>query len=223
MIGFYNYTVVLTYLSLVSGVTGIMISLSDMGHPFYGALFLLISGLCDAFDGKVARTKQNRSDFEKKFGIQIDSLSDLVAFGVLPASIGAAMFRRLSLQNDGFPRTYTILIIAVIAFYVLTAMIRLAYFNVLEEERQQAESGERKTYVGLPVTSAALIFPMVLLVHYFLPADITPLYFSAMLFVGVLFVSKIKITKPGLRGVLIMVALGALEFVALLLLKLFAK
>lgn len=223
MIGFYNYTVVLTYLSLVSGVTGIMISLSDMGHPFYGALFLLISGLCDAFDGKVARTKQNRSDFEKKFGIQIDSLSDLVAFGVLPASIGAAMFRRLSLQNDGFPRTYTILIIAVIAFYVLTAMIRLAYFNVLEEERQQAESGERKTYVGLPVTSAALIFPMVLLVHYFLPADITPLYFAAMLFVGVLFVSKIKITKPGLRGVLIMVALGALEFVALLLLKLFAK
>lgn len=220
MIGFYNYTVVLTYLSLVSGVTGIMISLSDMGHPFYGAMFLLISGLCDAFDGKVARTKPNRSDFEKKFGIQIDSLSDLVAFGVLPASIGAAMFRRLSLQNDGFPRTYTILIFAVIAFYVLVAMIRLAYFNVLEEERQAEEKGDRKTYVGLPVTSAALIFPVVLLFQHILPADITPIYFAVMLFVGVLFVSKIKVTKPGLRGIIIMVAIGAAEFAALLIFRL---
>lgn len=223
MIGFYNYTVVLTYLSLVSGVVGTMISLSDMGHPFYGAFFLLFSGLCDAFDGKVARTKPHRTDIEKKFGIQIDSLSDLVAFGVLPASIGAAMFRRLSLENDGFPKSYTVLIFAVIAFYVLTAMIRLAYFNVLEEERQSSEAGDRKSYIGLPVTSASLVFPLILLIHYVLPADITPIYFAAMLFVGVLFVSKIRVTKPGLRGVLIMVGVGAAEFVALLLFKLLAK
>ncbi|MBO4693828.1 MAG: CDP-alcohol phosphatidyltransferase family protein [Clostridia bacterium] len=223
MIGFYDYTVVLTYISLVSGVTGIMISLSDMGHPFYGAFFLLLSGLCDAFDGKVARTKQNRTESQKKFGIQIDSLSDLVAFGVLPASIGAALFRRLSLESKVFPRSYTVLIFAVIAFYVLMAMIRLAYFNVLEENRQASDNGDRKSYVGLPVTSAALIFPLVLLVRYFLPTDITPLYFATMLFVGVLFVSKIKVTKPGLRGILIMICLGAAEFVALILFKLLAK
>ena len=223
MIGFYNYTVVLTYMSLVSGVLGIMVSLSDMGHPFYGGLFLLICGLCDAFDGKVARTKPGRSDSEKKFGIQIDSLSDLVAFGVLPASIGAAMFRRLSLANDGLPKTYTILIFAVIAFYVLTAMIRLAYFNVLEEQRQSSEGGVLKTYVGLPVTSASIIFPCVLLIHYILPADITPIYFAIMLFVGALFVSRIKVAKPGLRGILIMVGVGALEFVALVIFKFLGK
>lgn len=225
MIGFYNYTVILTYLSLVSGTVGIMVSLSDKGHPFIGAFFLLFSGLCDAFDGKVARTKEDRTSFEKNFGIQIDSLSDLVAFGVLPASIGAAMFRRLSLENEHMPRTYTILIFSVFAFYVLAAMIRLAYFNVLEEERQKQSSEGLKTYVGLPVTSASLIFPLVLLVHYIfksfnLATDITPIYFAIMLFVGALFLSKIKITKPGIRGILIMVGLGLAEFVALLIFKL---
>ena len=220
MIGFYNYTVVLTYLSLVSGTLGIIVSLSDKGHPFLGAFFLLFCGLCDAFDGMVARTKKDRTSFEQKFGIQIDSLSDLVAFGVLPASIGAAMFRRLSLENTHTPRTYTILIFAVFAFYVLTAMIRLAYFNVLEEERQNKTTEKLKSYVGLPVTSAALIFPLVLLVHYILPTDITPIYFAVMLFVGVLFVSKIRISKPGIRGILIMVGVGAAEFAALFVLKL---
>ena len=222
MIGFYNYTVLLTYLSLISGTLGIMISLSGQGHPFIGAFFLLFSGLCDAFDGKVARTKPNRSGFEMKFGIQIDSLSDLVAFGVLPASIGAAMFRRLSLEKNAVTRTYTVLLFAIIAFYVLTAMIRLAYFNVTEEERQQTESGSRKHYVGLPVTSASLIFPTVLLIHYLLPADITPIYLAVMIFVGALFVSKIRITKPGLRGILIMVGIGAAEFVIIWIMTTFS-
>ena len=218
MLGYYNYTVWLTYLSLLSAGCGIGIALGGLGHPYIGTFFLLFSGLCDAFDGKVARTKQDRSSFEKKFGIQIDSLSDLVAFGVLPASIGAAMFR-LSLQNKHMPRSYTVLIFAVFAFYVLAAMIRLAYFNVLEEERQSTSTGERKSYVGLPVTSASIIFPLVLLVHYILPADITPIYFAIMLFVGVLFVSKLKVAKPGLKGILIMVGVGLLEFVALILFK----
>ena len=91
MIGFYDYTVVLTYLSLVSAGLGIFISLNGDGHPYIGVFFLLFCGLCDAFDGKVARTKKDRTEEECKFGIQIDSLSDLVAFGVLPACIGEAV------------------------------------------------------------------------------------------------------------------------------------
>ncbi len=57
MIGFYDYTVVLTYLSLLSAGAGILVSLSGMGHPYFGSFFLLFCGLCDAFDGKVARMK----------------------------------------------------------------------------------------------------------------------------------------------------------------------
>ena len=87
MIGFYDYTVILTYLSLVSASCGIMVALSGSGHPYIGTFFLLFCGLCDAFDGKVARTKKNRSQEERSFGVQIDSLSEVVAFGVLPAAI----------------------------------------------------------------------------------------------------------------------------------------
>ena len=73
MIGFYDYTVVLTYLSLLSAGTGIFVSLSGSGHPYWGTFFLLFCGLCDAFDGQVARTKKNRTVMEKNYGIQIDS------------------------------------------------------------------------------------------------------------------------------------------------------
>ena len=50
MIGVYDYTVILTYLSLMSGATGIFVALQGYGHPYIGVFFLLLSGLCDAFD-----------------------------------------------------------------------------------------------------------------------------------------------------------------------------
>ena len=93
MIGVYDYTVILTYLSIISGVVGIIVTMTGIGHPYFGTLFLMVSGILDAFDGRVARTKKNRSDFERKFGVQIDSLSDLICFGVLPAAIGLALLR----------------------------------------------------------------------------------------------------------------------------------
>ena len=104
MIGFFDYTTILTYLSLVSAVLGNAMALSGAGHPFIGSFFLLFCGLCDAFDGKVARTKSNRTEREKNYGIQIDSLTDLIAFGVLPGSIGAAMWRRLTLAGENIIR-----------------------------------------------------------------------------------------------------------------------
>ena len=73
------------------------------------------------------------------------------------------MFLRLSDKSTIIKVVLTIIAV----LYTLAAMIRLAYFNVLEEERQKTEDGANKTYVGLPVTSAALIFPTILLIHIF--------------------------------------------------------
>ena len=223
MIGVFDYTVWLTYLSLISAILGIVVSLQESGHPYIGVFFLLLCGLCDAFDGKVARTKKNRTDFQKKYGVQIDSLSDLVAFGVLPACIGNAMIRVCSTISE-VPRLHkeghitfpgVLILYALMILYVLAAMIRLAYFNVTEEERQKTESGGRKYFTGLPVTSAALIFPTVLLFQYLIPKDITLVYFGVMLVTTFLFVSKLQVKKPGLRGILIMVGIGVLEFIVL--------
>lgn len=157
MIGFYDYTVILTYLSLMSGTIGIMLCLNGMGHPYLGMFFLLFSGLCDTFDGKVARSKKDRTTQMKKFGIQIDSLSDLIAFGMLPACIGIAMLRYTMCIPDlsGVTRYllthYTLqtqIVLSLIAvLYVLAAMIRLAYFNVMEEEdRNRDETVSQNLY-----------------------------------------------------------------------------
>ena len=230
MIGFYDYTVILTYLSLLSAGAGIIISLSGTGHPYIGTFFLLFCGLCDAFDGRVARTKDNRTDMEKAFGIQIDSLSDLVAFGVLPACIGSAMIRTSSaLQALFVPHHFDALHVlhwvfnALLVLYILAALIRLAYFNVTEEERQKTEGGTRKYYLGLPVTSAALIFPAVMMMQYMLPMDISVIYFPVILVTGLLFITPIKVPKPGLKGILIMIGIGLLEFLVMLMMHLFFR
>lgn len=217
MIGFFDYTVWLTYLSLLSAGAGILVSLDGDGHPYWGTIFLLFCGLCDAFDGKVARLKKDRSETENKFGIQIDSLSDLVAFGVLPVCIGMAMVRRSNLMD--IRPIFGYILAGVMLLYLLAGMIRLAFFNVTEEERQKKERGIRKTYLGLPITSAALIFPTVMLIQFISKdVDITPVYFGVALLMGVLFLSKIRIGKPGLKGILLMVGLGAAEFLIMTLL-----
>lgn len=231
MLGICNYTVILTYLSLISASTGVFITLSGHGHPYLGTFFLLFCGLCDAFDGKVARMKKNRTEYEKSFGIQIDSLSDLMAFGILPASIGYSLIRLstfLTKVSGKLPQPWqgkaiTVLFTAVLVAYVLAALIRLAHFNVMEEQRQRDEAGNRRFYTGLPVTSSALIFPSILLLNYLLPIDITPFYILATLLVGFAFLFKFNVHKPGLRGILIMVGIGALEFALILVFHFFIK
>ncbi len=225
MIGFYDYTVILTYLSMLSATTGMILCLNDIGHPYLGMFFLMFCGLCDTFDGKVARTKKNRTDQMKKFGIQIDSLSDLAAFGLLPACIGISMLRS-SIVVLNFPdikffhladksAIIKIVLTVIAVLYTLAAMIRLAYYNVLEDERQSNNPQAPKIYIGLPVTSAALVFPTILLIHIFSNADLTLLYFLFLAIVGFLFVSEIQVKKPTKRAVLILIGIGALEAAAL--------
>ena len=63
MIGVYDYTVLATYLSLAFGVSGILAAMN--GSPYSALLCLMVSGLLDAFDGRIARTKKNRTEQEK--------------------------------------------------------------------------------------------------------------------------------------------------------------
>lgn len=233
MLGFWDYTVVLTYCSVLSATTGILISLSGDGHPYLGVMFLLLCGLCDTFDGMVARSKKNRTKKEKDFGIQIDSLSDLVAFGVLPVCVGVALYKRdvfdikhLSHEPSILACIPVSIIIAVSAVFVLAALVRLAYFNITVEETQGEGLGDKKHYYGLPVTSTALIFPTFLLARHILylnDINISFLYYILLLAVAVLFVLKFKLKKPGTMMIYFLVGIGALEFIAVVLLKLFIR
>ena len=195
MLGFYNYTVIVTYLGLVSAIMGIFSAIN--GQPVVSIYCLILSGACDMFDGKIARTRE-RTTQEQKFGIQIDSLSDLVCFGVLPAVIAYTL--------NPSSKLWFIPVI-----YVLAALIRLAYFNVTEEERQKHTTEVRKYYEGLPVTSAAVIFPIVYCLKQFTQGYFHIIYNCFMIFVALLFLLRFKLKKPGMKGIMVFLAIGILE------------
>ena len=165
LVGFYNYTVWLTYAGAAAAVCGIFFSAG--GHPFWGVICLLFAGATDMFDGKIASTMK-RNEAEKNFGIQIDSLCDLISFGVLPVAIGYGLG-----LSGGFFFVSAVL-------YIICAIIRLAYFNVDEIMRQKNENGSRKTYYGLPVTAAAMLFPLIYGLKDLLGAALLPVYQVAL-------------------------------------------
>lgn len=203
MIGVYDYTVIATYLSLLFGLSGIYAA--SRGNLFASILFLMLAGLLDAFDGRIARTKKNRTETEKRFGIQIDSLNDLVCFGVLPAAIGTA---------TGCTAVW---FLTTMAFFTLCALIRLAYFNVMEEERQEGTSAVRKFYLGVPVTSAAFVVPAYYLLSLYGGLTDYVVYAVGLFVLGVAFITPVRVTKPGLKGIVLMGLLGIAELVLFLL------
>lgn len=207
MIGFYSYTVILTYLSLVSAVTGMALACGiceGSPKPALAIICLMVSGLCDMFDGKIARTKKNRTEEEKKFGIQIDSLCDVICFGVLPSVIGYSV--GLNTWID----------LPVLVLFPLCAVIRLAYFNVTEESRQKKTEEARKTYEGLPVTSVALILPLVYSFHKDIGEYFPQVYGSLMFLIAIAFITRFKIKKPGMKTMLSFIGVGAVELIWLL-------
>lgn len=197
LLGFYDYTVILTYLSLISSVFG----MTQAIHGDYkSAIFCLaLSGICDAFDGRVARSKKNRTEDEKSFGIQLDSLCDVICFGVFPALICYLLGVR------------GILGLVIVFFYCICAVIRLAYFNVLEGKRQQSEGGCTKVYHGLPVTSISFILPVVFWLQFILP-DFTflVLLHLLLLVIGFLFILDFPLKKPGLKATLLLIGATAI-------------
>lgn len=201
LVGFYNYTVWLTYAGAAAAVCGIFFSAG--GHPFWGVICLLFAGATDMFDGKIASTMK-RNEAEKNFGIQIDSLCDLISFGVLPVAIGYGLG-----LSGGFFYVSAVL-------YIICAIIRLAYFNVDEIMRQKNESGCRKTYYGLPVTAAAMLFPLIYGLKDLLGAALLPVYQVALFAVAAAFILKFKIRKPRGAALWVIFALG-LAVVALVI------
>ncbi len=211
MIGFYNYSVILTYLGLGLSIFGMKEAIVGMTeapnsetHFLLAVLCLALAGACDTFDGKVARAMKNRSKEAGIFGVQIDSLCDLVCFGVFPAIFAYCLGMRGTLG------------VVILILYVLGAVIRLAFFNVLDEQKRYAPpTDEKKSYRGLPVTTISMIFPILFLFRGQLPKElfITTLTF-VMLAVAFLFVLDFKIRKPSNQMIAVFIV-----FIAIVMLK----
>ncbi len=196
MIGFYNYSVILTYAGLVSAIVGMAATLGGANDLRTGVLCLMVCGLCDMFDGTIA-SKCHRSKDAKCFGTQIDSLCDLVCFGVFPAMLV------YSLNKEWYT-------VVCMALYVLAAVIRLAYFNVQEINRTGDE--KRTHYEGLPVTSSALIFPIAIFLINIIELKWQPAYSILMFITAVAFITRIRVKKPYMTGLTILALIGLVLF-----------
>lgn len=132
--------------SLFAGFYGIVATTS--GDFNKAAIWILVSSIFDGLDGKVARLTGTST----KFGVEYDSLADLVAFGVAP---GILMY---SWALKPFGRLGWLA-----AFlFVVCGALRLARFNV------QVNTVESKRFVGLPIPAAAsMVSATVLLFHRF--------------------------------------------------------
>lgn len=205
MIGIYDYTVILTYLSLCSSVTGIILAFN--GNTFLALICLMTSGLLDMFDGRVARTKK-RTQKEVNYGIQIDSLADIIAFGILPVCIGYSI---------GMKSLYYLPIYFIIS---LGALIRLAHFNVNEEEVAKTAKGRSTSFRGLPTTSVALIIPVVYMFKAWTNNYFQYIYAGALLIIGLLFVlDKSFIKKPSNKTMYLFIVIGIIEVAIILGIK----
>ena len=204
MIGFYNYSVIVTYLGVISSMIGISLACNGI---FDGAILCLaLAGACDTFDGKIARAMKNRTHEMEIFGVQIDSLCDMVCFGVTPAVICYQMGLK------------SVAGICCEIFFVLCGVIRLAYFNMLEELKhsKSASADEKKYYHGLPITSITIIFPVVYMFRTFLDGHFTILLAVMLLFVGFFYILDFRLKKPGNA-----VVAAIMAFVALVMLNIF--
>lgn len=209
MIGFYDYTIILTFLSLVSSVFGMTQAVE--GHFKIAIACLAFSGLCDAFDGKVARTKKDRSRDQQSFGIQLDSLCDMVGFGAFPAMICYLLGVR------GYAGCIAI------SYYCICSVIRLSFYNTLEIKGMDAEEKESgaKIYYGLPITSIAVILPIIFLAEFIMPVKIFHLVLMTMLFaVGTCYILNFKFRKPAMP---VLIAIMAVVAVAIIVIFVFSS
>lgn len=195
-IGKYNKSVIITYLGAAFALIGMNFALN---HDIkYSIICLVLAGICDLFDGKVARMCKTDDD-EKLFGIEIDSLADMVGFVVFPCIIGYSL---------GLNQWYCVLGYILL---VLAGITRLGFFNI------NASKGEKgkpvKAYSGLPVTTTSVIVPLLWVVSQLIDkVSFCTIYPYMTYIVAFLFVANIKIPKPKGKAYLIIgvVAVAAL-------------
>ena len=178
MLGYWNKSVYITYFGAFVATLGLLLSMKT-GNIDYSFIGMIIAAVCDMFDGKIARSIKNRKEVEKDFGVQIDSLADIVCFITIPA---------ITLYLYGLNETYQIILLAL---YVVCGVIRLAYFNVAMSDKDKAI----KCYSGLPVPASVPIFGLVWLLRKKFVFE--PLIILTILvpIVGYLHISKIKVKK----------------------------
>ena len=172
----------ITSIGLLAGCYSLISSIS--GHYASAGLMIGISIVFDVADGLVARASRSAS----QFGLEYDSLSDVVAFGVAPATLAYAW----ALQPLG-PWA-----IFVVGAFVICAALRLARFNI-----QVGTPGGKPRFVGLPVPGAAAMIAGVLFGYRYFALD-SPLALCVAMTLLILMLAGLMVSRvpyPSIKGI----------------------
>lgn len=176
IIGQYRLCDFLTMAGTLSAFIGIVLAIN--GYTTVPFILLLVCCLTDSFDGFLARLRKN-TEFETSYGIELDSLNDVIAFGAFPVVLALCT---VNLE----------IIKYIVPFYGLCGVIRLTYFNTLHINKME----EKGYFRGVPITCISFIYPPVYLLHlinYNVYEWATAILFILM---GILFVLNIRVKKP---------------------------
>lgn len=204
----------ITLLSILCGFSSVVMSLNAAAdHPEHyfgwGAIFLVLAGFFDGMDGRVARLTNTASEF----GVQLDSLADVVSFGMAPAILAYRYgFFELGIAD---PRLRAVGWAASF-FFVACGAMRLARFNV------QTGSVDSRFFVGMPIPAGAACVAAVVIAWPSPPRLVFHAYvFAAELFLlGLLMVSTLRFPsfkRPPRRTGTVMASLVLLASLACLL------
>ncbi len=175
-----NLANVITCVSLVCGFASIIFSIEN--RIFLAALAIILSVIFDGIDGLVARVNFAATDFGK----ELDSLADIVCFGVAPAVL---CYVFMPLEGGFF------VVDLALFTYLVCSMLRLAKYNIIPKEKSA------DCFFGLPITASGGIiaaFVLVHVLHMLMPAK--GIFASLILVLSFLMVSNIKYLKlSGLR------------------------
>ena len=131
---------ILTLFNMFIGFLAIGLIIND--QPVQAGIFVLFSGMFDIFDGKIARLL----GIESKFGIEFDSMADLVSFGVAPAVL---MLNTVMYLNDLSRYSIEFWILATsVSIFVLAGALRLARYNLTSDKPMKG------WFSGIPITAA---------------------------------------------------------------------
>lgn len=147
--GVYVLPSLITTGGLFAGFYSVIASLR--GDFFVAAVAILVANVCDILDGRIARLTHTTS----RFGIEYDSLADLVAFGVAPG----ILVYRWALEPWGSWGWLAA------SLYVTCGALRLARFNI------QYDSAEKRHFSGLPIPAAAEVIASTVLLYCYLGGE----------------------------------------------------
>lgn len=123
------------------------ITSSIQGNYLFACYLVILGGMCDAFDGKVARLVKSTSDF----GIEFDSLADVITFGAAPSVLMFMLYKNVYTSRFPGIEDFGHFILIFSFFPLLFASIRLARFNA-----EITDPTIKGAFSGLPSPAAAM-------------------------------------------------------------------